>query len=479
MKKRIREWLQPLEHLFVIAYLLVGLLAVFAVPIHAVMDDPLHYLRAYEISMGKLVPIAKEMPDGEVFVGDYLHQGAFYFESDTHASSLEGELGRMFPYFGFHADPFQLKWNDYPGNWQREIDCQSEEFYLFQTTAMYAPTNYLPHVIGIVVARAFTQKSMLVAYTARFMNWLLVGLVLFQALKIMPESYKLLAMAVALIPMNQQQINSLSPDGMMFAVALLMLSLIMAARQSGRLSRRRLALLAVLAIYLSLTKIVYVPLAALLLLLPGSAFAGAGSRYKYLAAVFAGAAAANLLWLHTAMGFLSAQSVAWASPEAQKAFMLAHPLHFLKVLLDTYLIDGKNFLWMAMGAQMGWEHLQISKTLLAGYGLALFLAWLRTAQRGFDWTRWERLGVAVMVLLIIVLASAAVYVSWTPLQQGHIDGLRGKYFLVLFLPALLAVLPARDFIWLQELLPARGIWLLLLLFDILVFGQMAQLVFQE
>ncbi|MBQ9365425.1 MAG: DUF2142 domain-containing protein [Schwartzia sp.] len=465
--------IERIENKFIAIYFLMGIICLIALPIYSVMDDPLHYLRAYEISMGKFIPVVHVDENGTKLVGDYLHRNALYFRSDVHSKSLDlGPMKSIGDHFNFYADPAQLTWADYPSNRKQTVDYGSEQFFLFQTTALYAPVSYLPQAAGIAVARNFSHRSMKLAYAGRFMNWLMTGFCFYWALRIIPR-HKLLMLAIILIPINVQQCNSLGTDGQLLAYSLLFLAFIMRARESRTISKSSLAIIGALAIAISLTKIVYLPFVLFVLLLPRECFSSKRRYFAYIFSVIFCAAAANLSWYLFARGLMAAQHMAWASPSEQMAWMIAHPLEFARITVNSFVELFKPLMQGMFGMTLGWGHIHINKWLIYGYAFALGCIFLCSAEDENGSSFFTRAFLIFIPFLIFSLICAAEYVAWTPLNAPIIQGMQGKYFLPFLLPIMLAIMPKMPSWPISRAWINQGLLWAIIIIDIAVYAQAA------
>ncbi|MBQ9406329.1 MAG: DUF2142 domain-containing protein [Desulfovibrio sp.] len=424
--------------MFLVLYLVLGLLGGAAFAPFQAPDEIGHLFRACAVAEGQLV--AEVRPE--------THEAGSFQPVLAGWPADAVQTDEFVPLLGDRAWVRHIRWLSCSGwqeagsFWQLEFDDSRREFCNIPTLALYAPVNYAVPAAGIMLAGLFTGKLMIFLYAGRLLNWLVSGICLYAAIRCVPRRWQWLWLAAALLPMNLQEYFSLAPDGMVFALSALFLALVLHWREQGRrLSSGSLSVLYGMVAMLALSKIVYLPLVLTALLLPQRCFGGVGRRRLHLAAAGLLALALNLLWLGVAAHVLAVSGPPWSDPAAQKSFILHEPLVYLGILARTFAGWGWEFLFQMLGGELGWFTIHISPYLVAACGSLLLLAGL--AGNGSQWRmeRAERIGLLLLVLGETVLVSAALYVQWTPLQSPVINGIQGRYFLPLLLPLGLALLP--------------------------------------
>ena len=428
------------KRVFLGLYLALGLLGLVSFAPFQAPDEIGHLLRACAVSEGQLV--AETRPGTR--------------EAGALQAALKGwppeaqKTDEFVPLLGEGTWVRHIRWLSFYG-WQQagsfrelEVDESAREFCNVPTLALYAPTNYAVPALGILLVRPFTDKLLAYLYAGRLLNWLAAGLCLYVAVSLAPRRWRMLWIAVALVPMNLQEYFSLAPDGLAFAFSALFLALVLHGRQQGRLSAPSLIFLYILAGLIALSKIVYLPLVLTACLLPPSCFGSVQRRWLCLLGLGAFALALNLAWLKVAAHILAVAAPPWSDPGVQKAFVLGEPLSYLGVLARTFMAKGTAYVWQMLGGELGWFTIHISHFVLALYGGLLLLGGLgsRAQEAGLPIGPGSRLLLLALVIGETVLIGTALYVQWTPPHASLIDGIQGRYFLPLLLPLGLALLPA-------------------------------------
>lgn len=443
------------EKMFALLYVMLFLLSFLAIPIFNTPDEYSHFFRAYEISQGHMI-------------------------SDSHQVMENGKektlIGREFP-DGLNAiqennmrvTKYQVKEHE-----KDTLDSEQSHFYSFSNTALYAPLSYLPQALGIRLASFVTDRPIAMAYAGRICNSLLIGLVLFFAIRWIPFGKTGMA-AVALMPMALQSFYSLSADGLALAAVFAMVSFVLHLRyqQEKPMSVRQKVLLYVITAFLCCCKIVYVPFCLLLFLIPPERFGK--TTKEYLRYVFSAGAMILLLvfgWLAIASGLLVEVRPGVDTAE-QIVGILRHPLNFGKTFLRTMEVFCDDYLFTMLGRDMGWMNLRIPVFLLLPYLGILAYSFLRAEERqSFPMDGMTRAMLGGCSLFVFFLIFVTLYGQWTAVGYQYIEGVQGRYFLPLLVPGLLAVSSRKNssddekdnssFRW--------KMWLMILCTDMCVFG---------
>lgn len=397
------RWGTELHKLFLAAYLALGICYFIAVPLFKVPDEPSHFLRAYEISMGHMVSDRDENGDG----------------------------GRSLPYnltlMLLSVDPVKSTHYDI---WARNGDTRlskDEVFFVFWNTSLYAPVSYLPQVIGIALLRLLTDRIVWIAYGGRIANFLAIMLVGFFSVKYTPVGKKVMMM-VMLLPMSMQESVSMAPDAMVTALtcALAAFVLYMRYEHEGAMGKRHYVLLYLLCIFIGLYKIVYLPFCLLPFLIPPERFGG--RKYFILHAVCLGffVCITSLGWLWVAGTYLSKSR--GSDGDAQIAFILSEPLEYLKILWRTLRTEGGKYLENLVGRYFGWLDLPVAQWMPASYGMLSLGAVFLEREAGRERCRWIPALYVSAGFSVFLLIFTSIYVQWDLPRAELIEGIQGRYF---------------------------------------------------
>lgn len=406
-----------IERQFLLLWVAFSLMFALSNTLFNVPDEAAHFYRAFEVAQGHAVSV--------------FHPSTF-------------EVGRELPIEGnLWLDVFRESWDSF---WQHAgiRESQTLSFRSFFNTALYAPLSYIPQASGIAIARLFTDRLVVIAYAGRMANWLCITALSYAALCLVPRGKAFFCLFL-LMPMSLQEGFSLAPDGMVVAIAVLMTALVMYLREihRGKLRTFQLGLLYLLALLISLYKIVYMPLCLLYVLIPARKFGGKRQKAVHAAVMAVLAVGLNLWWLSLCGDFLIKKG---ADSALQTSFILSHPLQYALVLLRTLIEGAGSWLEGMVGYSLAWLNVYLPKILVYAFlfrlAAGIKMEWGRKADCGRKPDRTVRFDRAIlffMIASVIVLICTSLYVQWTPPYRPSSEGIQGRYFIALLAPLYMAL----------------------------------------
>jgi uncharacterized membrane protein len=298
----------------------------------------------------------------------------------------------------------------------------------------FSPLGYLPSSVGVLAGKPF-ESPLASLYLGRLAGALffLGGLVV--ALKVVPDRYRPLLYLYAALPSVLHQVTTISYD----AVHLSLLPPVFAyfARfvvDERPIGRRELVLWLALTVWLVNVRLVaFMPLVLLFFVIPWQRIADTWQRYLTVAGAFLGSAVALMLTLslvYYPRDTAITEEGHYDSFE-QLEYLLRGPWRFPVVVYETLRV--KLELLMGQGvAGFGWQDYGLD---YFSYYIILFaafciLAWT-VRQQALDLGRVQLLALWGSVLGTALALFLAAYLFWTPVATDLVEGLQGRYFLVL------------------------------------------------
>ena len=409
------------HQLFLVFASVLGILLVFATPLGAVPDEMGHFRRAYEIAEGHFVSNHNEQGRG----GNYLPKAINDLDI---FSNISGTTKGDYTYESL----LPLLNNS-----------DNRDEYVFQdfgTTALYSPLAYTPQVIGIEIGRVFNLSIAISMYLARLFNLLFWIVVLYFAIKFIPIGKSVICLLM-LSPISLQAAASCQIDAFTNVVIIGMISFVLYEMKKAKLLSHREKIVAIaLSVALALSKIVYLPLCFLLVLLPRSCFKSRKNKVVSLIVIFALATILNLAWLAIASKYLVEFQPGVDTP-AQVHYIFTNPFRYILVVFRTYAENGLAYLIGSILPNLGWFHILTSQTyaiILAFFALYVYLSEDKAEMKI---TPPQKLVIFVVTATIIALTSTSLYVQWTALKAPIISGIQGRYFTALLPLGLLLITP--------------------------------------
>jgi uncharacterized membrane protein len=382
-------------------------------------DESSHFLRAYGVAQGDIVPSHLD-PEGRkgILVEPRVYEGFDFFES---VRIKEKEPGFAYgPVF-----------RDYLSRQRAAVDANlPSTFVPYAGSEGYSPVAYLPQVAAALVARALDLKFIPTLYLMRFAGLVVMTGIIAFAIATAPE-LAWAFLAIAMLPAAIYGRSVINADGGALAAAMVVTTLwlrgILAPQQ--HVPTRQSFWMALCALTKP-TNLAFV----LLELMP--LFGMPGRRWHLRALTILPAVAVAALWsfgsgADTAtwrMVEITGQNLDAFSPAVKLSYLLDHPLRFPAAVIGTLHEKDLGQLWRQVIGVLG-----LFDTVLQGWvyptvsGL-LFCTFL-TRLPFAPATRYQVAIVAgITALAYIVVVCFVCYLVFTPLDAGTVWGVQGRYF---------------------------------------------------
>ena len=237
----------------------------------------------------------------------------------------------------------------------------------------------------------------------------------------------------------------MSADALALALTVALAAFVLAMRykQKEVMSRRQLIWMYVLAGFLCLCKVVYMPFCLLLFLIPKERFK---SRKNYWFHVVCAGTVILILsfgWLAIASRYLC-ESQPGVDTAAQLAGILKDPAAFVLTFVRSLDSFGVTYLTEMIGSNLGWLNIPVCALLAMGYLLILVLQVSGNDDMSGIRLELQAKGILGGVsLLVFALIFVTLYGQWTAYGYDKILGVQGRYFLPLLFSLILALKPKR------------------------------------
>lgn len=323
------------------------------------------------------------------------------------------------------------------------LDFEHRELIGFPNLSLYSPVCYAPHAAGIRIGCLVSDRVSTVYYAGRISHFLVCAILCIYALLTVPFGSKIL-FAILVNPMTLQEMTSMSPDGITIAIACALCAAVMNAAYADKaLKNRQLFFIAFLCAVLSQCKIVYVVLAALVLLIPDNRIGSHRKAAIVKAGILLSALLLNLVWLRISADYLvGIEFRPGVNAAEQVLYIRNHPLIYCLVIIRTILDGAAQMIGSMLGTAMGIYDIPVSGVVWCSFfGI---LAYTAFTERNVS----ERAGKTDQRILLftavscILLICTSLYIQWTEVGGDTIDGIQGRYFLPV-LPVILLLISLR------------------------------------
>jgi len=291
----------------------------------------------------------------------------------------------------------------------------------FQSIAQYGPLLYAPQALGVLIGRLAGISLARTLVAARMINGLAACAIGFLALSICRRG-RALTFATLLLPMTLSEFGSASQDALLISLSILTVAMASRALTEGRPAST--AQFAIFAFIVVATTLARPPQFALAFLAP--AFVGRRDPAWRSKALIAAVAVGTIIsWVRILSG-LTPPVPPELSPSGQFHRLLADPL-LLPAVMMNYLDHQALRLLQTVIGYLGWIDTPMPHWYYRTAASALVLALIASGNRGP--ALWPGMLALLTFGTLLTALCAALYINWTPLGQGTIYGMQGRYLL--------------------------------------------------
>ena len=374
VRKKINK--KSIEKKFLVFFVIMGSLFLFLLPLNSIPDEGAHISRAYEVSMGNIISHKYQTEKNTYIVG----------------RKLPGDLKKYLDTIGYKElkDTLKLSSNS------------KKKIFDFPNTSYYSFIVYLPQATGIAISRVFTSSLTIQLYVGRIFNFIVAAILLYNAIKIIPNKKHLIFLLV-FFPTSMQEFISLSSDSLTIAFITFFISYIL---------------------YLKNKK----------------------NKYINLLSVFIIAAIFGIIWFLIANSLLSASS--GGKSIEQLKFILLNPHKFLFICITTI---NQQFIYLTTGS-LGKELTCVGINLpdiYVFFNFLIFSTYILDENNKKDKNlinNKNRIFILLIFTLICAIIFTSLYIQFTPYMQGVISGIQGRYLIPILILIPFGIYPIKTFI---------------------------------
>jgi uncharacterized membrane protein len=409
---------RKLPLIFLAASVFIGLLSIAVNPPLRGPDEPAHFMRAYAIAQGEVVPTTRDARG---------RRGLF----------LPAPLNAQFRYFNDMRESLPAPGAGYAQVFRRYFDHtalvaeSAPTLVPYEGSEGYTPLPYLPYAAAAFFANAVGLEFLGHLYLMRIAGLLAAALVTAYAIALTPR-LKWMFFCAATLPTALYQRAVISVDGAVLATSLLVIALCLRSIERPAAGTRQRAFWMTVTSLSKPSQVAFVLLEAmrlpcrewktqwpiaLLVMAPGVILA---LTWTLLASPDVGA------WRISEGSGLPAQEF---DPLWKLQFLLQHPLLFLRAALTS--LDYSVELWRQAIGVFGWLDVRMRSWTYLLISLLLALTFFAKID-GDHPSRLRVAGVAgTTILAYYLLVCLLFFLAFTPSDADRIYGLQGRYFIVL------------------------------------------------
>ena len=418
------------ERVFLFLGVLFGVMIMIFTPPFLYPDENAHFYRSLGILDGQIVV---QKPDEE-HSGSFLPKSIHDFENRT-------------KFYDFLADRDCLKARI---SFKDISDASSytkngEKIFVNHiNTALYSPVAYMPQVTGMKFMEMFTPSLLYIMFGGKIFNFLFYLILGFFAIRSLPF-LKWVGVLILLAPINLSLAGSLSTDPVLLSSSMLFFAKILqySVGDDSKIGWKQVVLLAVLAFIIGQVKQNFL-IVFFVFLIPKKKFCG--GYFVKMATVVVPSVVLSLVWGKIASSVLVPGN--GAKPVEQAVYILSHPIEYLQTFFRTSRIFSRML--REMVGVLGWLNIRLDWWAYGLYYIFFVLNVFFSIDVGSKgremFSLKQNLIILSLSLLIIFVVSTNMYIVWSHVGADLIDGIQGRYFASVLLPAAAffsIMLPAR------------------------------------
>lgn len=314
---------------------------------------------------------------------------------------------------------------------------------------------YYGGTIGIIIGRILGFNALTVFYLGRITNLLLFCGMMYWAFRKLPF-YKVSLFAICLLPMTTQLMGSYSYDPIIIGLSLMLIAAVLdygygsytrieGARFSSQEIKKMIQIAAICALLGLCKGGAYLPLCALILLIPIERFPTKKSWRIFIGSTLFGVLLVFILGglkrLTSAVN-VGEHIVSWTGEKGYTiSWVFEHPLGFMKILGATIYAQGDHYIDSVIGKSLGYFNIPILGWIVLGFMFVFLLStiYVQREKEAVIVSDHQKLGIITCIFLNVGIIMASLFFSWTPVSSGVILGVQGRYFIPLLFPFLLCM----------------------------------------
>ena len=438
---RLEQWLENFgaEKIFITLFFLFGVIILFMRPPYRLMDEPVHFARAWQISEGIfLSPLKTQTEQGPDRNFGWKNLSPEAATEKMYAASVPASLIPDEFLFEIEEDSTLRKFSfDALKKFlATPLNVDAREEGLIPNTGVYPPPTYLPQTLAALLGRILNLNAGIIYYLMGLSGLLFVTACVWGAMKFLPEA-KPLIFLLAMLPMFLVEASSTSADAVTFGVCFLGTAWLLSLRNSTeKFSRAEIFGLMILSVMLACSKSVYGTILLLYFLIPRERVGSLKKFFLLGAAILFLNLFVSLAWSWLAVGSTGAElatlrqycGVKDVDVAAQKIFVAEHPTEFFSAIIYSVYVGGIYFWFISMGTWGANGEFYLPFTFYVAYSVPLIFFALTN---GLKLKLGER-GVLICAAAVSTLGFFFVhYLKWTAVGAEYVRGVQGRYFIPL------------------------------------------------
>lgn len=291
--------------------------------------------------------------------------------------------------------------------------------------------GYITQTIGIKIADIFTNSPLIIFFSGRFLTLIVSLIITYFALKITPK-YKSIFLTVATMMMLLQQMISYSYDSILNSVCILFIAYFLKfIYKDDKITLKNLIVPMILLTIIANVKIVYLPLALLLLMIPKEKFKNNKILSIFIILIIAVILSKFIDYIFAVKSSSSTGAL------KQLKYLLNNPFDIIKIAINTVFEKGMFYVESTVG-YFGWFTIKISPLYIYVY-LFLYIYLINGEESKLQ----KKYLIIISIILMIIAIFGAMYIVWSDYKLPYVEGVQGRYLFPLIIPTCLLFIPKK------------------------------------
>lgn len=411
------------EYIFAYIALSAGILLVIVQPFtRSGWDEEIHFSRAYKFPFTSSVVVTDKM--------SMLFEATIFNHPNIHPESYE-EYGIEYDYLNEGSD--------------YSSDENTAEYTVSTDSLSTSSPGYLIQALAIFIGRLFHLPFAMLIMIGKFASLLTYVTVMFFAIRKIPFAKKILAV-IALMPTPMFLASNYSTDPTVIAFISLFIAYFLYeyVNKDKVISKKSIIIMLASFVWGCLPKAIYAPLILVLFLLPKEKFkTDKGRRLFRIGVVVVFALLMFTFVLPTLINtnaYVDDRGGA-TSVSGQLLFVLKHPIFYARVLsmsIVNSLFDytvGTSVFGLIGGYAVATQTIAITVLIV------FVIITDNTIKEEHEFDKKSKIILLIFVAMSVCLIWTSLYLSFTPVGNGCINGVQGRYYLPILILAFVIIRP--------------------------------------
>lgn len=300
---------------------------------------------------------------------------------------------------------------------------------------------YLPAVVGVMFSRLIGVSTTMMVFICRILMLAVYATLCYLAIRKIPTGKNLL-MVIMLLPSSLMRAGFVSEEAVIDGALFLFMAYVVNAAFTDRTIKVSEAVtMGICGALVTFGKGgAYIPLLLTLFIIPKKNF---GSKIKYPVIVAGAVILTGILFVlsnPSLLGDVVGNNTDLYYTEAKGyslGHIISHPKESCGVLVATWLLHGPLRFTELTAGNAGYLQIPSSSILVGAFVIVMLLAVMNTNGEELCYSRKQKTISIVGALCSAALVVLSMWLFYTPMGEGAVIGLQGRYFLPLLFPVLM------------------------------------------